>query len=149
MNSRENVLTTIEHKEPDRVPLFFNAIDARFVRAIGQGDMVETWKRLGVNTSTMSGKTWCEGKSSGMGYSPDPPPAEESLGGTIFAGWNGIDEFGRRWEHGLKQTGLKHRVKAIVGGAPVTERFAREIGVDGYASDAASAVDVVKSMVAE
>lgn len=35
MNSRERVLTTICHKEPDRVPLFFNAIDAKFVKAIG------------------------------------------------------------------------------------------------------------------
>jgi hypothetical protein len=39
---------TVNHKEPDRVPLFFNAIDAKFVRAIGKGDMVETWKQLGV-----------------------------------------------------------------------------------------------------
>jgi len=47
----------------------------------------------------------------------------------------------------LKQAGLKDRVKTIVGGAPLTERFAREIGADGYASDAASAVDVVKSLL--
>jgi len=49
----------------------------------------------------------------------------------------------------LEHAGLKHRVKTIVGGAPVNERFARDIGADGYASDAASAVDVVKSMVAQ
>lgn len=49
----------------------------------------------------------------------------------------------------LKQARLQHRVKTIVGGAPLTERFAREIGADGYASDAASAVDVVKSLVAK
>jgi 5-methyltetrahydrofolate--homocysteine methyltransferase len=47
----------------------------------------------------------------------------------------------------LKQAGLKDRVKTIVGGAPLTEKFAREIGADGYASDAASAVDVVKSLL--
>jgi 5-methyltetrahydrofolate--homocysteine methyltransferase len=42
-----------------------------------------------------------------------------------------------------------HQVKTIVGGAPVTERFAREIGADGYAPDAASAVDLVKSLLAK
>ncbi len=47
MNSRERVLTTIAHKEPDRVPLFFNAIEAKFVRAISQGDMIRTWNQLG------------------------------------------------------------------------------------------------------
>jgi len=47
----------------------------------------------------------------------------------------------------LKQAGLKDRVRTIIGGAPVTEKFANEIGADGYAPDAASAVDVVKSLV--
>lgn len=99
MNSRKRVLTTINHKEPDRVPLFFNAIDAKFVRAIGKGNMVETWKQLGVDVFIMGRTTWCGGKPSGLGYSPTPPPPEESLGGTLYAGWNGIDEFGREWKH--------------------------------------------------
>ena len=34
-----------------------------------------------------------------------------------------------------------------IGGAPVTERFAKEIGADGYAPDAASAVSLVKSLM--
>jgi 5-methyltetrahydrofolate--homocysteine methyltransferase len=46
----------------------------------------------------------------------------------------------------LKNAGIK--VKTIVGGAPLTESFAKEIGADGYAPDAASAVDVVKSLIA-
>ena len=50
MNSRQRVLTAIDHKEADRVPLFFNAIDAKLVRAIGTGTMVETWKHLGIDT---------------------------------------------------------------------------------------------------
>jgi uroporphyrinogen decarboxylase len=100
MNSRERVLTTIHHKEPDRVPLFFNAIDAKLVRALGTGTMIETWKRLGVDTFVMGRTSWCEGKPSGLGYSPNPPPPGESLGGSIYAGWNGIDEFGRKWKHG-------------------------------------------------
>ena len=38
-------------------------------------------------------------------------------------------------------------VKIMVGGAPVTEEFAREIGADAYGTDAASAVDVLLKMV--
>ena len=35
----------------------------------------------------------------------------------------------------------------MVGGAPVTERYADEIGADGYAPDAASAVDLAKRLM--
>lgn len=48
----------------------------------------------------------------------------------------------------IGQAGLRNQVKVIVGGAPLTESFARGIGADGYAPDAASAVDVVKSLLA-
>ncbi len=48
----------------------------------------------------------------------------------------------------IEKAGLRKQVKMIVGGAPLTEKFAREIGADGYAPDAASAVDVVKSLLA-
>jgi 5-methyltetrahydrofolate--homocysteine methyltransferase len=46
----------------------------------------------------------------------------------------------------LKDEGLAARVKTIVGGAPVTEKFARRIGADAYGFDAASAVERVKVM---
>ena len=49
----------------------------------------------------------------------------------------------------LEAAGQKDQVKIIVGGAPVTERFAREIGADGYAPDAAAAVDVVRSWISK
>jgi 5-methyltetrahydrofolate--homocysteine methyltransferase len=39
-------------------------------------------------------------------------------------------------------------VKIVVGGAPVTQRYADEVGADGYAPDAAGAVDLVRSLVA-
>ncbi len=48
----------------------------------------------------------------------------------------------------IEAAGLRKGVKVVVGGAPVTDRFAKEIGADGYAPDAASAVDVVKSLLA-
>jgi len=47
----------------------------------------------------------------------------------------------------IEKAGLKNRVKTIVGGAPLTEKFAREIRADGYAPDAASAVDMVRSLI--
>jgi len=48
----------------------------------------------------------------------------------------------------IEGAGLKKQVKMIVGGAPLTEKFAKEIGADGYAPDAASAVDLMKSLTA-
>jgi len=47
---------------------------------------------------------------------------------------------------GLRSAGLDH-VKTMIGGAPVTQRFADEIGADGYAPDAASAVEVANRLV--
>jgi len=47
----------------------------------------------------------------------------------------------------IEGAGLRKQVRTIVGGAPLTEKFAREIGADGYATDAASAVDVVKFLL--
>jgi 5-methyltetrahydrofolate--homocysteine methyltransferase len=40
-------------------------------------------------------------------------------------------------------------VKICVGGAPVTQLFADEIGADGYAPDAATAVDLFKELASE
>jgi len=48
----------------------------------------------------------------------------------------------------VRARGLSGRVRIIVGGAPVSEGFAREIGADAYAFDAASAVDRVRALVA-
>jgi 5-methyltetrahydrofolate--homocysteine methyltransferase len=46
----------------------------------------------------------------------------------------------------LEEAGLREGIKVMVGGAPVTNAFAREIGADAYAPDAASAVDVARSL---
>ena len=46
----------------------------------------------------------------------------------------------------LKDAGLREDVHVIVGGAPVTEGFAREIGADGYAPDAASVMAVLDAL---
>jgi len=47
----------------------------------------------------------------------------------------------------LQKAGLLGRVKVLIGGAPITQRYADEIGADGYAPDAASAVDKAKALV--
>ena len=46
----------------------------------------------------------------------------------------------------LKEEGLRDSVKIIVGGAPVTQDFADEIGADGWAPDAASAKDLAQKL---
>ena len=47
----------------------------------------------------------------------------------------------------FKAAGLRDQVKIMVGGAPVTQNFADEIGADGYAPDAASAAELAKELV--
>jgi corrinoid protein of di/trimethylamine methyltransferase len=47
----------------------------------------------------------------------------------------------------LQRAGLRPLVKVIVGGAPVSQRWADEIGADGYAKDAMSAVALVKKLL--
>jgi len=47
----------------------------------------------------------------------------------------------------LKEAGVSARV--MIGGAPVTQGYADKIGADGYAPDAASAVDMAKNLIAQ
>ena len=47
----------------------------------------------------------------------------------------------------LIESGLRDRVKIMVGGAPVTKNFANEIGADGYAPDAGSATKLAKALL--
>ena len=48
----------------------------------------------------------------------------------------------------VSQAGLKGKLRTMIGGAPVTQNYASEIGADGYAPDAASAVDIAKKLMA-
>ena len=47
----------------------------------------------------------------------------------------------------LEEAGLRDKVAVLVGGAPLTQAYADEIGADGYAPDAASAVDTAKQLL--
>lgn len=46
----------------------------------------------------------------------------------------------------LEEAGLRSSVKIMIGGAPVTAAYAKQIGADAYAADAASAVDVAREL---
>jgi 5-methyltetrahydrofolate--homocysteine methyltransferase len=48
----------------------------------------------------------------------------------------------------LRDANLRDRVKIMVGGAPVTEGYAKQIGADGYAKDASQAVSLAKRLLA-
>ncbi|GAB6154329.1 corrinoid protein [Desulfosporosinus burensis] len=48
----------------------------------------------------------------------------------------------------LKEEGLRDKVKVMIGGAPISQDFADEIGADGFAPDAGSAADLCKKLLA-
>jgi 5-methyltetrahydrofolate--homocysteine methyltransferase len=48
----------------------------------------------------------------------------------------------------LKKEGLRDSVKVIIGGAPITQGFADQIGADGYAPDAAAATELCRRLIA-
>ncbi len=49
----------------------------------------------------------------------------------------------------LKSAGLRTKVKVLIGGAPVTMQYAKEIGADGYSETASGAVGLVRTLLAE
>ncbi len=58
----------------------------------------------------------------------------------------------RAMEHTIKaleEAGVRDKVKVMIGGAPVTQSFSDQIGADGYASNAASAVELAKKFRAD
>jgi 5-methyltetrahydrofolate--homocysteine methyltransferase len=47
----------------------------------------------------------------------------------------------------LTNAGLRNQVKVLIGGAPVTMQYAKEIGADGYSESASGAVGLVRSLL--
>jgi len=47
----------------------------------------------------------------------------------------------------IQHAGLRDKVKVIIGGAPVTEEYSRQIGADGFSSDASRAVSLAQSLM--
>jgi corrinoid protein of di/trimethylamine methyltransferase len=56
--------------------------------------------------------------------------------------------FQREVIEALVEAGIRHRVKVMVGGAPVSQEWSDTIGADGFAEDAVGAVELAKSLVA-
>lgn len=52
----------------------------------------------------------------------------------------------KRTIEALAEAGVRERVKVMIGGAPVTQAYADEVGADGYAPDAPSAVELARSL---
>jgi 5-methyltetrahydrofolate--homocysteine methyltransferase len=48
----------------------------------------------------------------------------------------------------LKQAGVRDKVKVLIGGAPITQKYADEIGADGYSENAVGAVALAKKAAA-
>ena len=48
----------------------------------------------------------------------------------------------------LKQAGVREKVKVLIGGAPITQKYADEIGADGYSENAVGAVALAKKAIA-
>jgi methanogenic corrinoid protein MtbC1 len=47
----------------------------------------------------------------------------------------------------LKEAGIRDQVKVMIGGAPVTQKYADEIGADGYSDNASAAVALARKLV--
>jgi methylmalonyl-CoA mutase cobalamin-binding domain/chain len=47
----------------------------------------------------------------------------------------------------FKQAGLRDQVKILIGGAPITQKYADEIGADGYSDNAVTAVALAKQVI--
>ena len=47
----------------------------------------------------------------------------------------------------LKTAGLRDKVKVIIGGAPLSQEYANQIGADGYAADASSVSRLVRQLI--
>ena len=47
----------------------------------------------------------------------------------------------------LTESGLIDKVKVMVGGAPVNETYARQIGADGYAADSGKSIEIAKQLL--
>jgi hypothetical protein len=59
MHSRQRVLTTIDHREPDRVPLYAFDMDHKFIDALGNGNPLKALEALGVEPFPVRVQYWC------------------------------------------------------------------------------------------
>jgi len=112
-----------------------------------QGDLHDIGKNL---VAMMMKGAGFEVIDLGVDVSPDKFAAEAKAKGANLIGMSALLTTTmpgmEKTIKALKQAGVT--AKVMVGGAPVTQSFADRIGANGYAPDAASAVDTAKSLVA-
>jgi len=110
-----------------------------------EGDMHDIGKNLVAMMLEGAGYTIVD-----LGVNVSPDKFKEALAQSAGASIVGLSALLTTTMVNMKKTidalrEVRKDVKVIVGGAPVTDKFAKEIGADGYAPDASRAVDVVKS----
>ena len=78
-----------------------------------------------------------------QGLKDNPDARTIGMSALLTTTMTGMKEVIDRFE----KEGLRKKVKFMVGGAPLTDQYAREIGADGYAPDAASAAEKIKAFL--
>jgi 5-methyltetrahydrofolate--homocysteine methyltransferase len=120
---------------------------AKFLIGTVQGDLHDIGKNL---VAMMMKGAGFEVIDLGVDVSPDKFAAEAKAKGANLIGMSALLTTTmpgmEKTIKALKQAGVT--AKVMVGGAPVTQSFADKIGANGYAPDAASAVDTAKKLVA-
>jgi uroporphyrinogen decarboxylase len=105
MTSKERVLCALRGDIPDRVPTLTFGIDPKIIAALGGGSITQTYDNLGLDVYPIFCQNWCQGIPLNAGLSQEIPEDQQTSGGT-YAGWDGIDEFGRLWKRGSYADGM-------------------------------------------
>ena len=112
MNSKERVLAVLQGKIPDCVPTLTFGIDPIFIKKLGIGDLEKAFEIFKLDVYPIYSQNWCQGIPLGAGAKLDIPEAMQTSGGT-YAGWDGIDEFGRIWKRGSYVGGIVRTAEDI------------------------------------
>ena len=51
----------MNHEEPDRVPLYSFSVDAKFIKAFGDGNALKTYEVMGLDSFPIRAQNWCQG----------------------------------------------------------------------------------------
>ncbi len=105
MTSKERVIATLGGEIPDRVPTLTFGIDPKIITQIGGGSHSGTYDELGLDVYPMYCQNWCQGIPLNASLSQEIAEDQQTSGGT-YAGWDGVDEFGRTWKRGSYAGGV-------------------------------------------
>jgi len=138
--------SAMEILEPELVKAGVKPV-GKFLIGTAQGDLHDIGKNL---VAMMLKGAGFEVVDLGVDISPEKFVEQAKATGTQLIGMSALLTTTmpamEKTVKALKDAGIS--VKVMIGGAPVTQGYADKIGADGYAADAASAVDVAKNLVA-